>query len=74
MVVEVFLNMDEIYVMLRKELTDACRIGCFVPRHIVAVYTVWQSSNIERNRVEESCCLRASQLEDWKQRNDSAQR
>jgi hypothetical protein len=61
--VEVFLNMDEVDIVLREQLTNACGVGRFVPGNFIAVQDVWQASNIEGDCVECSCRLSVGELE-----------
>lgn len=46
-VIEVFLDMNEREIVLRKQLSDARGIRCFVPRDIIAVKDVWKAGDIE---------------------------
>lgn len=41
MEVKVFLNVDEVYVVLCEQLTHACGVGRLVARNIVAVQDIW---------------------------------
>jgi hypothetical protein len=60
--VEVFLNMDEVNIVLREQLTNACSVCSLVSRDLVAVQEVWQASDIESDCVECPCRLSVGEL------------
>lgn len=71
--VEVFLNMDEVDIVLREQLTDACGVRSLVSRNFIAIQNVWQASNIESDCIKGSCRLSVGELENREQRDKCAQ-
>lgn len=65
--VEVLLNMDEVDIVLREQLTDACGVCSLVSGNFVAIQEVWQASNIESDCVKCPCRLSAGELENREQ-------
>ena len=61
-VIEILLDMDETYIMLGEELTDSCRVGCFISRPIVAIECTWETSDVESQSIERPCCLGGREL------------
>lgn len=52
MVVEVFLDMDEVYVVLGEKLANSCGVCGLIARYIITVDNIWKAGNIESNGVE----------------------